>query len=258
MNLCCSATWTQVKLVEQGVAYLVLSGLITTVLALLPLGFRLAQHLDLSSLGSLSLAEGWRVAVGSPDTRTCAFFFITTVQRVCLTGLLFFMMCVAERTYKQVCVPPLQPEDVAGSDSLKGPGSVTASVHLPPPSQRLLFAKYFSHITSARKARKSEIPHFRLKKVQNIKMWLSLRSFLRVGIRPMVPFEAAAAPPASAAASFICFVLGRDEDRSARWTSSCPRSSCWRSPSPSSSVLRSAPLLFSLSHCSIISCLFTK
>lgn len=114
MNLCCSATWTQVKLVEQGVAYLVLSGLITTVLALLPLGFRLAQHLDLSSLGSLSLAEGWRVAVGSPDARTCAFFFITTVQRVCLTGLLFFMMCVAERTYKQVSVLPLQPENVAG------------------------------------------------------------------------------------------------------------------------------------------------
>lgn len=46
--------------------------------------------------------------------------------------------------------------------------------------QRLLFAKFFSHLTSARKAKKSEIPHFRLKKVQNIKMWLSLRSFLRV------------------------------------------------------------------------------
>ena len=50
------------------------------------------------------------------------------------------------------------------------------------PQQRLLFAKYFSHLTSARKAKKSEIPHFRLKKVQNIKMWLSLRSFLRVCI----------------------------------------------------------------------------
>lgn len=50
------------------------------------------------------------------------------------------------------------------------------------PQQRLLFAKFFSHLTSARKAKKSEIPHFRLKKVQNIKMWLSLRSFLRVCI----------------------------------------------------------------------------
>uniref|UniRef100_UPI00398EE8FD protein PHTF1-like isoform X3 n=1 Tax=Pristiophorus japonicus TaxID=55135 RepID=UPI00398EE8FD len=45
--------------------------------------------------------------------------------------------------------------------------------------RRFLFAKLFSHLTSARKARKSEIPHFRLKKVQNIKMWLSLRSYLK-------------------------------------------------------------------------------
>lgn len=47
-------------------------------------------------------------------------------------------------------------------------------------SQRLLFAKLFGHLTSARRARKSEVPHFRLKKVQNIKMWLSLRSYLKV------------------------------------------------------------------------------
>lgn len=46
--------------------------------------------------------------------------------------------------------------------------------------QRLLFAKLFGHLTSVRRARKSEVPHFRLKKVQNIKMWLSLRSYLKV------------------------------------------------------------------------------
>lgn len=136
---------TRVKLVEQGMGYLVLGGLMTATLALLPFAFRLAQRLDMSNLGSLSLAELAEMAVGPCDARTYAFFLITTVQRVCLTGLFFFMMCVAERTYKQ----------------------------------RLLFAKYFSHLTSARKAKKSEIPHFRLKKVQNIKMWLSLRSFLR-------------------------------------------------------------------------------
>uniref|UniRef100_A0A3B4YZE8 Putative homeodomain transcription factor 1 n=1 Tax=Stegastes partitus TaxID=144197 RepID=A0A3B4YZE8_9TELE len=136
---------TRVKLVEQGMGYLVLGGLMTATLALLPFAFRLAQQLDMSSLGSLSLTELAEMAVGPCDAQTYAFHFITTVQRVCLTGLFFFMMCVAERTYKQ----------------------------------RLLFAKYFSHLTSARKAKKSEIPHFRLKKVQNIKMWLSLRSFLR-------------------------------------------------------------------------------
>ncbi|XP_071388100.1 putative homeodomain transcription factor 1 [Centroberyx affinis] len=136
---------TRVKLVEQGMGYLMLGGLVTATLALLPFAFRLAQHLDMSSLGSLTLTELVKMAVGPPDAQAYAFFFITTVERVCLTGLFFFMMCVAERTYKQ----------------------------------RLVFAKLFSHITSARKAKKSEIPHFRLKKVQNIKMWLSLRSFLK-------------------------------------------------------------------------------
>ncbi|XP_034440604.1 putative homeodomain transcription factor 1 [Hippoglossus hippoglossus] len=136
---------TRVKLVEQGMGYLVFGGLMTATLALLPLAFHLAQHLDMSSLSSLALTELAQKVVGQHSVKAYAFFFITTVQRVCLTGLFFFMMCVAERTYKQ----------------------------------RLVFAKYFSHITSARKAKKSEIPHFRLKKVQNIKMWLSLRSFLR-------------------------------------------------------------------------------
>ncbi|XP_034725925.1 putative homeodomain transcription factor 1 isoform X2 [Etheostoma cragini] len=133
---------TRVKLVEQGMGYLVLGGLMTATLALLPFFFHLAQHLDMSNLCFLTLKE---MAFGRHDGQAYAFYFITTVQRVCLIGLFFFMMCVAERTYKQ----------------------------------RLLFAKYFSHLTSARKAKKSEIPHFRLKKVQNIKMWLSLRSFLR-------------------------------------------------------------------------------
>ena len=40
-------------------------------------------------------------------------------------------------------------------------------------------AKHFSHITSARRARKSDLPHFRLNKVRNIKLWLSLRSYIR-------------------------------------------------------------------------------
>ncbi|XP_068451982.1 putative homeodomain transcription factor 1 isoform X2 [Clinocottus analis] len=136
---------TRVKLVEQGMGYLVLGGLMTATLALLPFAFHLAHRLDLALLASLSLKQLGDMAVGRRDAQVYAFFLVTMVLRVGLIGLFFFMMCVAERTYKQ----------------------------------RLLFAKYFSHITSARKAKKSEIPHFRLKKVQNIKMWLSLRSFLR-------------------------------------------------------------------------------
>uniref|UniRef100_A0A8C9UAB0 Putative homeodomain transcription factor 1 n=1 Tax=Scleropages formosus TaxID=113540 RepID=A0A8C9UAB0_SCLFO len=135
----------RVKAVEQGMGYLMLGGVMTTALASLPFGFRLAQRLDMTQLGSVSLTELVHMALGPPSAWAYVFFFITTVERVCLSGLFFFMMCVAERTYKQ----------------------------------RLLFAKLFSHLTSARKAKKSEIPHFRLKKVQNIKMWLSLRSFLK-------------------------------------------------------------------------------
>ncbi|XP_010880047.1 putative homeodomain transcription factor 1 isoform X2 [Esox lucius] len=133
------------RVVEQGMGYLALGGLVTATLSLLPFGFRLAQRLDVTRLSALTAADLAVMAVGQPDAHTYAFFFITTVERVCLTGLFFFMVCVAERTYKQ----------------------------------RLVFAKFFNHITSARKAKMSEIPHFRLKKVQNIKMWLSLRSFLK-------------------------------------------------------------------------------
>ncbi|XP_067288422.1 putative homeodomain transcription factor 1 isoform X1 [Pseudorasbora parva] len=136
---------TRVKVVEQGMGYLIFGSLVTASLALLPYCFRLAQKLDVANLNSVSLEELPAVAIGPPCALSYAFFIITTMERVFLSGLFFFMMCVAERTYKQ----------------------------------RLLFAKLFSHLTSARKAKKSEIPHFRLKKVQNIKMWLSLRSFLK-------------------------------------------------------------------------------
>lgn len=102
--LLCPVSSFQVKLVEQGVGYLVLGGLITASLALLPFSFRLAQHLGALSLSSLSLTELRQMAVGPHDIKSYTFFFITTVQRICLTGLFFFMMCVAERTYKQVSV----------------------------------------------------------------------------------------------------------------------------------------------------------
>ncbi|KAH8391209.1 hypothetical protein KR215_008811, partial [Drosophila sulfurigaster] len=67
------------------------------------------------------------------------------IQRLCLTLILFIIFAVAERTFKQ----------------------------------RFLYAKLFSHLTSSRRARKSNLPHFRLNKVRNIKTWLSVRSYLK-------------------------------------------------------------------------------
>lgn len=68
------------------------------------------------------------------------------IERFCLSLMFFFLLTVAERTYKQ----------------------------------RFLYAKFFSHLTSFRRARKSKLPHFRLNKVRNIKTWLSIRSYLKV------------------------------------------------------------------------------
>uniref|UniRef100_A0A1I8FIF1 Neur_chan_memb domain-containing protein n=1 Tax=Macrostomum lignano TaxID=282301 RepID=A0A1I8FIF1_9PLAT len=45
--------------------------------------------------------------------------------------------------------------------------------------QRLQYAKHFCYLTSSRRARKYDLPHFRLNKARNIKVWLSLRSYLR-------------------------------------------------------------------------------
>lgn len=85
--------------------YLVFGGLVTATLALLPFGFRLAQQLDVARLNSVTLNELAVMAAGKPSAHSLVFFLITTVERVFLSGLFFFMMCVAERTYKQVPGP---------------------------------------------------------------------------------------------------------------------------------------------------------
>ncbi|XP_059403779.1 protein PHTF2-like isoform X2 [Carassius carassius] len=136
----------RVNLYTPGIGYQILGNLVSVTLGLTPFAFRLFQHKDPEQLVSLSAGELVSVAFGSSaDTLVMAMVSVSFVVRVCLIWLFFFLLSVAERTYRQ----------------------------------RLLFAKLFGHLTSARRARKSEVPHFRLKKVQNIKMWLSLRSYLK-------------------------------------------------------------------------------
>ncbi|XP_056367215.1 protein PHTF1 isoform X2 [Oenanthe melanoleuca] len=131
---------------QQGVGYQMLGNIITMGLAFLPFLYRLFRTDNLEQLCSISLMELLHIFCGAPASPPVLILSaINFLERLCLTWMFFFMMCVAERTYKQ----------------------------------RFLFAKLFSHITSARKARKYEIPHFRLKKVENIKIWLSLRSYLK-------------------------------------------------------------------------------
>uniref|UniRef100_H3AR04 Putative homeodomain transcription factor 2 n=1 Tax=Latimeria chalumnae TaxID=7897 RepID=H3AR04_LATCH len=129
-----------------GIGYQIFGNLVSLILGLTPFVFRLFQYKDLEQLATLCATEVYIIALGSnPDVMVISMVIISFVVRVSLIWIFFFMLCVAERTYKQ----------------------------------RLLFAKLFGHLTSARRARKSEVPHFRLKKVQNIKMWLSLRSYLK-------------------------------------------------------------------------------
>lgn len=46
-------------------------------------------------------------------------------------------------------------------------------------SQRCLRAKYFAALTSRGKSRRFGVPHLRLHTVENVRMWLALRSHLR-------------------------------------------------------------------------------
>ncbi|XP_074196741.1 protein PHTF2 isoform X3 [Rhinolophus sinicus] len=129
-----------------GIGYQIFGNAISLILGLTPFVFRLSQATDLEQLTAHSATELYIIAFGSTeDVIVLSMVIISFVVRVSLVWIFFFLLCVAERTYKQ----------------------------------RLLFAKLFGHLTSARRARKSEVPHFRLKKVQNIKMWLSLRSYLK-------------------------------------------------------------------------------
>ncbi|XP_006895765.1 PREDICTED: putative homeodomain transcription factor 1 [Elephantulus edwardii] len=137
---------SRVNAYQQGVGYQMLGNAVTIGLAFFPFIHRLFREKSLDQLKSISAEEILTLFCGAPPVIPIIILsVINFVERLCLTWMFFFMMCVAERTYKQ----------------------------------RFLFAKLFSHITSARKAKKYEIPHFRLKKVENIKIWLSLRSYLK-------------------------------------------------------------------------------
>ncbi|XP_077791889.1 protein PHTF2 isoform X2 [Podarcis muralis] len=155
-----------------GIGYQIFGNVVSLILGLTPFVFRISQAKDLEHLTTHSAAELYTIAFGSNgDIMVLSMVIVCFIVRVSLVWIFFFLLCVAERTYKQ----------------------------------RLLFAKLFGHLTSARRARKSEVPHFRLKKVQNIKMWLSLRSYLkRRGPQRSVDVIVSSAFLLTLSAVFIC------------------------------------------------------
>ncbi|XP_011863531.1 PREDICTED: putative homeodomain transcription factor isoform X1 [Vollenhovia emeryi] len=158
-----SAIIARVESMPEGMNYFYGGLILGIALCLIPSIKRLSDHIGSDNIGnaSVSLLPSDMIQVNFETytdvlCRTIGIAFgsafwerivvlISMFERFMLSCCLFFLLAVAERTYKQ----------------------------------RLLYAKLFSHLTSSRRARKSDLPHFRLNKVRNIKTWLSVRSYLK-------------------------------------------------------------------------------
>lgn len=82
-----------------------LGNTITIGLAFLPFLYRLFHTKNLEQLCSISVKDLLHVFCGAPTiTPVIILAVINFLERLCLTWMFFFMMCVAERTYKQVCL----------------------------------------------------------------------------------------------------------------------------------------------------------
>lgn len=80
-----------------------LGNVITIGLAFFPFIYRLFREKSLDQLKSISAEEILTLFCGAPPvTPVIILSMINFFERLCLTWIFFFMMCVAERTYKQV------------------------------------------------------------------------------------------------------------------------------------------------------------
>lgn len=80
-----------------------LGNAVTVALALFPFLYRLFRAKSLDQLRSVSAEEMLTLFCGAPPVPPVVVLsVINFVERLCLTWIFFFMMCVAERTYKQV------------------------------------------------------------------------------------------------------------------------------------------------------------
>ncbi|XP_067913615.1 putative homeodomain transcription factor 1 isoform X3 [Heterodontus francisci] len=87
---------------EQENGYQILGYLVTAVLTVLPFAFRLCQQKDLEQLASSSIIELLTIACGAkPDGLLFTLVLINILERFCLMWMFFFILSVAERTYKQ-------------------------------------------------------------------------------------------------------------------------------------------------------------
>ncbi|GFN86620.1 homeodomain transcription factor [Plakobranchus ocellatus] len=133
--------------------YFLIGLFFSIIIGLVPVVFRAYVNKEALPWGELATLTGllnklWDMPAlaGAVYTwRQWILLLNSVLQRFFLSLIFFFLLSVADRTFKQ----------------------------------RLLYAKHFSYLTSSRRARKFSMPHFRLSKVRNIKIWLSLRSYLK-------------------------------------------------------------------------------
>lgn len=80
-----------------------LGNVVTVGLAFFPFVYRLFREKNLDQLMNISAAEILTLFCGAPPVAPIIVLsLINFFERLCLTWMFFFMMCVAERTYKQV------------------------------------------------------------------------------------------------------------------------------------------------------------
>ncbi|XP_054543577.2 protein PHTF2 isoform X4 [Pan troglodytes] len=85
-----------------GIGYQIFGNAVSLILGLTPFVFRLSQATDLEQLTAHSASELYVIAFGSnEDVIVLSMVIISFVVRVSLVWIFFFLLCVAERTYKQ-------------------------------------------------------------------------------------------------------------------------------------------------------------
>ncbi|XP_036779301.2 protein PHTF1 isoform X4 [Manis pentadactyla] len=93
---------SRVNAYQQGVGYQMLGNVVTIGLAFFPFLHRLFREKSLDQLKSIPAEEILTLFCGAPPvTPIIILSLINFFERLCLTWIFFFMMCVAERTYKQ-------------------------------------------------------------------------------------------------------------------------------------------------------------
>lgn len=140
--------WTIIEKVDnipESSDYIWIGLVFSLIIGCIPIFFKVYHTKEFFSLLNLHALVDLLWSLNADSLRFNLILANGVIQRFALSCIFFFLLSVADRTFKQ----------------------------------RLLYAKHFCYLTSSRRARKFDMPHFRLNKVRNIKTWLSLRSYLK-------------------------------------------------------------------------------